>query len=237
MVNPTATTFGLLGLLATRSWTGYELTHQVRRSLRFVWPASEGHLYREQKRLVKLGWAKVENETVGLRTRKRYSITDDGRAALANWLATDPEEPHFQIEGVLRTFFGDQGTPDQLAASMRATAEMTRSMLEEMHGYVAEYLEPGGPMEMLEQGIGGAGQERIVFHGRPMFPERLHVVAVAIDLTTTLLATLEDFFSSTADQVTSWPTTTDQSITPHTRQRLEHIINRHLSASKSSTNS
>ena len=39
--------------------TGYELTQQVRRSLRFVWPSSEGHLYREQKRLLELGWATV----------------------------------------------------------------------------------------------------------------------------------------------------------------------------------
>ena len=56
------TTYGLLGLLAVRSWTGYELTQQMRRSLRFVWSSSEGHLYREQTGLVELGWAAVEDE-------------------------------------------------------------------------------------------------------------------------------------------------------------------------------
>src|SRR5680860_344461 len=96
----TPTTYGLLGMLAVRSWTGYELTQQVRRSLRFVWPTSEGHLYREQKRLVDLGWATVEEEPAGQRSRKRYSITADGRDALEQWLATDPEEPHFQVEGL-----------------------------------------------------------------------------------------------------------------------------------------
>ena len=67
-------------MLAVRSWTGYELTRQVRRSLRFIWPTSEGHLYREQKRLVSLGWAVVEQEQAGRRARNRYTITAAGRA-------------------------------------------------------------------------------------------------------------------------------------------------------------
>jgi PadR family transcriptional regulator AphA len=146
MATPSQATFGLLGMLAVRSWTGYELTQQVRRSLRFVWPSSEGHLYREQKRLVDLGWASVEEEPAGERTRNRYTITDAGRAALGEWLATEPEEPHFQVEGVLRMFFGDQGTPEQLVTSMQASAVTARSMLDEMLGFVGEYLEEGGPL-------------------------------------------------------------------------------------------
>ena len=91
MTIPSLATYGRLGTLAVRSWTGYELTQQVRRSLRFVWPVSEGHLCREQKRLIELGWATVEREPAGRRTRNRFSITEPGRAALADWLATEPE--------------------------------------------------------------------------------------------------------------------------------------------------
>jgi PadR family transcriptional regulator AphA len=221
MASASPATYGLLGMLAVRSWTGYELTRQVRRSLRFVWNSSDGHLYREQRRLVELGWATVEEESAGRRSRKRYTITDPGRAALTEWLATEPEEPHFQIEGVLRTFFGDQGSPADLVASMRTTATTARSMLEEMFGFVEEYLEEGGPMSMLEQGQGTA--DRLEFHGRPMFPERLHSVALAIDVTTQLLETLDVFFTEASEQATSWPGTADPSITPHTRARLEAI--------------
>ena len=78
MTTTSPATYGLLGLLATRSWTGYELTAQVRRSLAFVWPTSEGHLYREQKVLVARGWAAVVDEPAGRRSRKRYTITDAG---------------------------------------------------------------------------------------------------------------------------------------------------------------
>lgn len=223
MAAPSPITYGLLGMLAVRPWTGYELTQQVRRSLRFVWPSSEGHLYREQKRLVDLGWATVEQEPAGQRSRNRYAITDAGRRALDDWFATEPEEPHFQIEGILRTFLGDQGSHDDLVASMRATAALTQSMHDEMLGFVDEYLAEGGPLSMLELGVGGPGADRIEFHGRPMFPERLHSVALAIDVTTRLLATLDRFFVDTADDVATWPSTTDPSITPATRERLERI--------------
>jgi PadR family transcriptional regulator, regulatory protein AphA len=226
MTPPSPTTFGLLGMLAVRSWTGYELTQQVRRSLRFIWRSSEGHLYREQKRLVDLGWATVEEEPAGQRTRNRYTITDLGRAALAEWLATEPEEPHFQIEGVLRTFFGDQGTPEQLVSSMQTTAETARSMLDEMLGFVDEYLEEGGPLWMLEQGVSEPEDDRLEFHGRPMYPERLHVVALTIDVTTQLLETIDSFFNDAAGQVARWPSTSDPSITPVTRARLERIRTR-----------
>ena len=72
--------YALLGLLSLRSWTGYELTQQVRRSLTHVWPASAANLYREQQRLVRLGWAAVDLEPAGPeRTRHRYTITPAGR--------------------------------------------------------------------------------------------------------------------------------------------------------------
>ncbi|MGH3738855.1 MAG: PadR family transcriptional regulator [Micromonosporaceae bacterium] len=226
MVFASPTTYGLLGLLATRSWTGYELTQQVRRSLRFVWSVSDGHIYREQKRLADLGWAAVEEEPAGRRSRKRYTITPSGRAALAAWLETEPEEPHFQIEGVLRAFFGDQAAPSTLAGTLERTAEATRAMLEEMVGFAAEYLEEGGPLSMLEAGVSGPGQERHGFRGRPMYVERLHAVALAIDATTRLLVTLEEFSRETATEVASWTATTDPALTAATRRRLEAVVGR-----------
>lgn len=208
-------------MLATRSWTGYELTQQVRRSLRFVWPTSEGHLYREQKRLVALGWATVTEEPAGRRTRQRYTITAEGRRALAAWLATEPEEPHLQVEGILRSFYADSAGPDELAASMRATATAAQQMLAELNGFVAEYLAPGGPLEMLEKTV-----PQGAFHNRPMYPDRLHSVALALDVTTRLLETIDDFFTTTAAEVSDWPSTTDPSLTSATRRRLQNIRTR-----------
>lgn len=223
---PSATTYALLGLLDARSWTGYELTNQLRRSLRFIWPSSEGHLYREQKRLVDLGWATVTREPVGRRYRKRYAITPAGRKAMRRWLRTEPGEPRLEIEGLVRIFYGNQGTVEDMVRSMEATSQMTRSMLETLLGFVDEYLEAGGPMSMLERGIGGARDERLFFHGRPQFPERLHVVALVVDVATGLLADLEAALRGAAEEVKTWPSPTDERITPMTRKRLERVRNR-----------
>jgi PadR family transcriptional regulator AphA len=211
-------TYGLLGTLATRPMTGYELTHQVRRSLRFIWPVSEGHLYREQKKLVTFGWATVTTEPAGRRTRQRYTITRAGRAALRAWLATEPEEPHLQIEGVLRAFYADSGSPNALATSMRATAASASAMLAELHGFVDEYLAEGGPLDMLE----GRTSSR-TFRGREMHPERLHSVALAADVTTQLLGVVEEFFTTTAAEVDGWSSTTSTELTQSTRRTLERI--------------
>ena len=194
MSDASPATYGLLGMLATRPMTGYELTQQVRRSLRFIWPTSEGHLYREQKKLVALGWATV---------------------------TTEPEEPHLQVEGVLRAFYADSGSPAALAASMRSTAASAGAMLAELHGFVDDYLGDGGPLDMLE---GRTGSQS--FRGREMHPERLHSVALALDVTTALLGVVEEFFARTADEVDDWASTTDPELTPATRARLERIRSR-----------
>ena len=223
------TTYGLLGLLAVRSWTGYELTQQLQRSLRYVWSASESHLYREQAHLVELGWATVEDEPAGDRSRKRYTITPEGRKELSDWLATEPGEPHFEIEGVLRLFYGDQGSVADLTTSMESTARSARIMLDEMTTIATEYLAEGGPLSMLEAGIGGPDEERLEYQGRPQYPERLHVIALVLDITTRLLAELDSFFTATAEATGGWTDATNPRLTASTRQRLETIRNRHSS--------
>jgi DNA-binding PadR family transcriptional regulator len=210
-------------MLAARSWTGYELTRQMRRSLRFVWASSEGHLYREQKRLVELGWADVVTEPSGGRSRKRYTITEAGEEALRVWLSTRPQEPHFEIEGLLRLFFGDRAAVEDITASMETTARAARSMLDELQGFVDDYLAEGGPLWMLEHGVGGADQDRLEFRGRPMFPERLHVIALVIDAVTRLLAEIEVFSRATAAELGGWQHMADPANTAATRARLEAI--------------
>lgn len=229
MAKASPTTYGLLGMLAVRSWTGYEMTTQLQRSLRFVWSSSAGHLYREQKKLVDLGWATVEQEPAGARTRNRYTITPAGEDALRAWLASEPQEPHFEIEGMLRLFHGDHGSTDDLVKSLDATVRHASEMRDELVSYAMEYLADGGPLWMLEKEIGGPG-ERIEWRGREMFPERLHVIALVIDGTTRMLDTLTRFAEEVAIEARTWNSTTDASLTGSTRERLEAIRDRYTTA-------
>lgn len=59
-----------------------------------------------------------------------------------------------------------------------------------------------------------------------MYPERLHSVALAIDVTTQLLETIDRFFTEAFAEVTGWPSPTDASLTAATRERLERILER-----------
>jgi DNA-binding PadR family transcriptional regulator len=229
-----ATTYALLGLLATRSWTGYELTQQLRRSLHFVWPSSEGHLYREQKRLIELGWATSSDEPVGLRQRKRYTITHAGRAALRDWLQTEPGPPRLEIEGLVRMFYGDQAGVADMLRSMQATRDQTASMLDTLVGFAIEYMEPGGPLALLEAGRRSMTmQPATVVRGRPVFPERLHVVALVLDVTTRLLSDLDAALGGAIEEVRGWPSTTDDRVTPKTAARLRRIRDRRPSTDSS----
>jgi len=210
-------------MLATRPWTGYELAQQVRRSMRFIWPVSEGHLYREQKKLVSLGWATVTDIEAGRRTRKRYEITEAGRYALAEWLRSEPEEPHLQIEGLLRTLYADHAGSDELVTALITTAEQAATMVADLGEFAREYLADGGPLEMLESGLSGPDAELRDFRGRPMYPTRLHAVAVALDMTSQILVAVEKACGNAASDVKHWESTTAAELTPETRVRLERV--------------
>ncbi|MEU7875813.1 PadR family transcriptional regulator [Dactylosporangium sp. NPDC049140] len=114
----TTTSYALLGLLAVRDWTTYELAKQVKRSLNWFWPRAERKLYDEPKRLVEQGLATSVRELTGRRGRTVYRITEQGRAALRDWLSEPPEPRSIEFEGMVKVFFADAGTPEQLLATI-----------------------------------------------------------------------------------------------------------------------
>jgi len=78
------TSFAVLGLLALRPWTTYELAHEMQRSVHQVWPRAESGLYEEPKLLVARRLARAKHELVGRRPRTTYSITAKGRRELSD---------------------------------------------------------------------------------------------------------------------------------------------------------
>src|SRR5919202_1122144 len=117
----TTTSYAVLGLLSVRSWTTYELAKQVQRSLNWFWPRAERRLYDEPKALVAGGLATAEKEFTGQRPRTVYRITDAGREALRDWLG-EPAAPHsVESEALLKVFFADAGSLEQLVATLDRT--------------------------------------------------------------------------------------------------------------------
>lgn len=197
------TTHALLGLLAMRSWTGYELTKQARRSLHHVWPSSEANLYREQRRLVDLGWASVEEEVQDNRPRKRYRITDEGRAALRRWFATDTDPPRIEIEGILRLFLAEHADAQDLHRSLLQTAEHVRADIDAMIGQVEQYRRGEGP-----------------------FPDRTYQIALVSDLVTDVLERIEGLVLEVADEVEDVRTVPTPAQHEAGRRRFDRIVER-----------
>jgi PadR family transcriptional regulator, regulatory protein AphA len=111
---PTATSYALLGLLAIKPWTAYELAQQMDRTLSRFWPRARSKLYEEPKKLEALGLARSSKGTVGRRQRTTYAITPRGRRALAEWLARPGEGPVLECELLLKVFFADSTSTAEL---------------------------------------------------------------------------------------------------------------------------
>src|SRR3954454_9566093 len=89
----------VLGLLARRPSTGYELTRTFDPSLRPSWHASHSQIYPELGKLERAGLVEVVGRQ--LRRSKTYGVTDAGRAELRRWLLeAEPDRSQRNESGV-----------------------------------------------------------------------------------------------------------------------------------------
>lgn len=124
----TTTTYGVLGLLAVRPHSTYELAKAMDRSVGRVWPRAQSKLFEEPKKLVAHGYATSREELVGRRPRTVYTITRPGRRALASWLAEPGDGPALEFEGLVKLIFADHGTRDDALASIARAREWAVEM-------------------------------------------------------------------------------------------------------------
>jgi DNA-binding PadR family transcriptional regulator len=140
----TATSYGVLAVLALRDHSTYELAKQMRFSLHYLWPRAESNVYAEPKRLVGAGLADAREEWTGERRRTVYSITSEGRAALAEWLAAPSSRQRYESEAVLKVFFGENGSVEDMLASIREVRADALAAVEHWQGIADLYHSGGG---------------------------------------------------------------------------------------------
>jgi DNA-binding PadR family transcriptional regulator len=168
-VNPTAAT--VLGLLqlgpapATEGYgeqgamTGWQLHQTARASVGGFWSLTRSQIYRELERLAADGLAAEVGER-GSRRQRAYQITDDGRAAFAEWiaaLARDQARPdQLRSPLTLIVFFGELLPPDLLRRSLRDHRLLRERRLEQLQAMAAS-LQPRDtarlPAAVLRRGI------------------------------------------------------------------------------------
>ena len=114
----TTTSYGILGLLAVRPYSTYQLTREMARSLGRLWPRTASKLYEEPRKLVAHGLARARTERTGRRPRTVYAITPRGRKALATWLDVPGEGPVLEFEGLVKLLFAEHGSREAALASI-----------------------------------------------------------------------------------------------------------------------
>jgi PadR family transcriptional regulator AphA len=139
------TTYAMLGMLAVRSWTTYELAKQMDRGLGRLWPRARSNLFNEPKKLVAHGLAEATQEHTGRRARTVYTITAAGREALRAWLATPGQGPVLEFELMLKVFFADHGSRTDALAAVAHIRDWARERTAENVAIAQGYVAGTGP--------------------------------------------------------------------------------------------
>lgn len=121
--------FALLSLLTRGPATGYQLSQRMKVPIGHFWVANHSQIYPELARLTELGHVRVrEDAGPGPRAKKTYTLTPDGREALADWL---PQPPSFtpRSEAALKAYAVNSADPQRMAAMYRGLADEAAAML------------------------------------------------------------------------------------------------------------
>ncbi len=110
----------ILGLLSHEALTGYEIKKRMDTALSYFWGASYGSIYPALSDLVARGLATKKEYSENNRKKLIYTITDDGRDYLKNWLALPVEKDELRYETLLKLFFGNEKGPAQAMTHIEA---------------------------------------------------------------------------------------------------------------------
>ncbi|HEY6749169.1 MAG TPA: PadR family transcriptional regulator [Mycobacteriales bacterium] len=137
--------YAVLGLLARRPRSGYEVAAALRDPGSFFWSAPHSQLYPTLAQLEAEGLVEHEpSPGPGPRARKTYRITEPGRVALAAWAVTPPPPRGGRDEFVLRAYSAWVAEPGSVAALFRAEAARHRAQLDRYEGFRRELLDRYG---------------------------------------------------------------------------------------------
>jgi len=176
------TSYAILGVLAMRPWSAYDLTGYMRASaVRHLWPRTESRLYAEPKNLVAHGLARAEREYTGKRRRTVYRITDEGRRTLARWLGERAASPQTEDEAMLKIFLADYGSKKDLLSTIRWAMGDLRDQIAAIRK-ISDRLE----------------------RGEAAFPGRVHVTSLAASYTVARMRQRFEYLRWAAEWVRGW---------------------------------
>ena len=150
------------------------------------------------KKLVAAGLARASSEMVGRRRRTIYAITPKGRRALGKWVPAPGDGPVIEFEQLIKVFFAEHGSKEDLLATLAAAREWSTHKL-------------AGSAALPKAYLGGAGP----------FPERLPWLILVGQFLADFWVMVEQWADWAAEIVETWPE--DLSTAPPDWKTLEML--------------
>ena len=118
------TDYVILGLLAERPLSGYQIKKIIDIRFQFFWSESFGQIFPALKSLTVQGLVEeCPLEAPGGHAAKMYQITPAGKAALIDWLSQPVEKESLRLEILLKTYFSGYAAPEAMLAHLSAFEE------------------------------------------------------------------------------------------------------------------
>ena len=197
MADLSSTSYAILGLLAARPWSAYELTQYMQGSnLRSIWPRASSKLYEEPKKLREHGMATAEQQVVNGRRRTVYTITPKGRRALARWLGEPSAGLTTEFEAMLRVAHATEGSVEQLRSTVVGVRKRLLESVPSFHHRIDDLLADGFTL-----------------------PERTHTSALVIEFVNRILMAVAGWSAWAESEIREWEDTAgDEAKTERARQ-------------------
>ena len=114
----------ILGLLAIRPMSGYDLSRSYQRALQQIWYAPLAQVYPTLRKMQRDGLLRVVVKVQRHRpNRKVYSLTPEGRKILVQWLSEPPALPRMHHEFIHKLFLLSNIEPAERAGLVEGYVE------------------------------------------------------------------------------------------------------------------
>jgi DNA-binding PadR family transcriptional regulator len=125
------TTYLILGMLAHKSMTGYDIKKKMNEYIKYFWKTGYGQLYPTLARLKSTGMIKMEvDKTNNNRNPKKYSITTKGKNALEAWLKFPMQYETINYEHLLKLFFSANAPIEYCIKNIERYIEENEKLME-----------------------------------------------------------------------------------------------------------
>lgn len=122
MAGVNATVGSLLGFLHEGPQSGWDLMVTAQERIGGFWSLTRSQVYRELVTMAAAGL--ITTDSTGARDRRAYRLTEDGRAAFREWLASPPGEEQIRYPLLLTLAFARHLPPERLAAFIASHREL-----------------------------------------------------------------------------------------------------------------